>query len=112
MSDQHDEGMSRRDREEIAKLAMRQIMGDKQEIMIEGQGITVPEFLTTSWDEDGEPKTGRRIDKCTAEDIETYISHLQGQVEELLDVIRNLTKLYVAEPGSIKIVDNTGDDTP
>ncbi len=80
-------------------------MSDKQEIM-------VPEFITTSWDEDGEPKTARRIDKCTAEDIKTYVSHLQGQVEELQDVIHNLVGLYVAEPGSIKIVDDTGDDTP
>ncbi len=77
--------------------------------MSEEQEITVPAFIVTKWDEDGEPSVYKPIGKCTAEEIRAHVFDLRRRARTLQDEIVSLA-LYAT--GSTELVDDTNNDTP
>lgn len=61
--------------------------------MSESNSVSVPGYIVTKWDEDGEAEVYKPIAKCSSEEIESYVFALRVKVRDLQNEIRNLTGL-------------------
>jgi len=93
----------------IQRMKDRTIAEARLTTVSEEQEITVPSWITTTWDEHGRPDEHKRIEECTVEEIKAYVLDLQRQGRELHDAAHNLV-LYVAN--LTETVDSASDDSP
>jgi hypothetical protein len=61
-----------------------------ENIMDKDRELTVPAFIATAWDEEGEPDSYKPIEKCTPEETRRHVFWLRDKARALQDDIVNL----------------------